>query len=223
MSLETIAFHKRTFFPSSSNAFISNVFNPNQIYFASGSKLVLYDFILSKKIFRINTKGSKIIYLKQSLTDQDKMFILDLDNNLYQFKMSTKEVLSTYQLSKDKKYSMFEIINNRFIYCLSEDELLLTKIKISINAQGGDALEKMNEHQIHLPIFQQKNKNIANNKKNIKLSSNFIIINDSLIFSVDNQLIIYNLLTNESENIRFQKKITKINKINDDSICIGDS
>ena len=72
MSLETIAFHKRTFFPSSSNAFISDIFNSSQIYFASGSKLVSYDFILSKKIFRINTKGSKIIYLKQSLTDQDK-------------------------------------------------------------------------------------------------------------------------------------------------------
>ena len=223
MSLETITFHKRTFFPSSSNAFISNVFNPNQIYFASGSKLVLYDFTLSKKIFRINTKGSKILYLQQNLTDQDKMFILDLDNNLYQFKMSTKEVLCIYQLPKDKKYSLFEIINNRFIYCLSEEELLLTKIKISINGQGDDTLEKMNEHQIHLPLFQQKNKNANNNQKKIKLSSNFIIINDSLIFSVDNQLIIYNLLTNESENIRFQKKITKINKINDDSICIGDS
>lgn len=223
MSLETITFHKRTFFPSSSNAFISNVFNPSQIYFSSGSKLVLYDFILSKKIFRINTKGSKILYLKQSLTDQDKIFILDLDNNLYQFKMSTKEVLCTYQLPKDKKYSMFEIINNRFIYCLSEDELLLTKIKIAINGQGEDTLEKMNEHQIHLPIFQQKNKNNTNNQKKIKLSSNFIIISDSLIFSVDNQLIIYNLLTNESETIRFQKKITKINKINEDSICIGDS
>lgn len=223
MSLETITFHKRTFFPSSSNAFISNVFNPNQIYFASGSKLVLYDFIQSKKIFRINTKGSKILYLKQSLIDQDKMFILDLDNNLYQFKMSTKEVLCTYQLSKEKKYSMFEIINNKFIYCLSEDELLLTKIKITINDQGEDTLEKMNEHQIHLPIFQQKNKNMNNNQKKLKLSCNFIIINDSLIFSVDNQLIIYNLLTNESENIRFQKKITKINKINDDSLCIGDS
>ena len=223
MSLETITFHKRTFFPSSSNAFISNVFNPNQIYFASGSKLVLYDFTLSKKIFRINTKGSKILYLQQNLTDQDKMFILDLDNNLYQFKMSTKEVLCIYQLPKDKKYSLFEIINNRFIYCLSEEELLLTKIKIAINGQGDDTLEKMNEHQIHLPLLQQKNKNANNNQKKIKLSSNFIIINDSLIFSVDNQLIIYNLLTNESENIRFQKKITKINKINDDSICIGDS
>ena len=223
MSLETITFHKRTFFPSSSNAFISNVFNPNQIYFASGSKLVLYDFTLSKKIFRINTKGSKILYLQKNLTDQDKMFILDLDNNLYQFKMSTKEVLCIYQLPKDKKYSLFEIINNRFIYCLSEEELLLTKIKIAINGQGDDTLEKMNEHQIHLPLLQQKNKNANNNQKKIKLSSNFIIINDSLIFSVDNQLIIYNLLTNESENIRFQKKITKINKINDDSICIGDS
>jgi hypothetical protein len=103
MSLETISFHKRTFFPTSSNALISNIFNPNQVYFASGSKLVLYDFVLSKKIFRINTKGSKILYLKQSLIDQDKMFILDLDNNLYQYRMSTKEVLCTYQLAKDKK------------------------------------------------------------------------------------------------------------------------
>ena len=169
MSLEAITFHKSTFFPSSSNAFISNVFNPNQIYFASGSKLVLYDFTLSKKIFRINTKGSKILYLQQNLTDQDKMFILDLDNNLYQFKMSTKEVLCIYQLPKDKKYSLFEIINNRFIYCLSEEELLLTKIKIAINGQGDDTLEKMNEHQIHLPLLQQKNKNANNNQKKIKL------------------------------------------------------
>ena len=223
MSLETITFHKRTFFPSSSNAFISDIFNPNQIYFASGSKLVLYDFTLSKKLFRINTKGSKILYLKQSLTDQDKMFILDLDNCLYLYKMSTKEVLCTYQLPKDKKYTMFEIINNKIIYCLSENELLLTKIKITINDEGQDVLEKINEHQIKLQIFQQKNKNnINNDSKKIILSSNFIIINDSIIFSVDNELIFYNLLTNESENIHFQKKITKITKINDDSICLGD-
>ena len=226
MSLETISFHKRTFFPSSSNAFISNIFNPNQIYFASGSKLVLYDFIASKKIFRINTKGSKIIYLKQSLIDQDKIFILDLDNNLYQFKMSTKEVLCTYQLQKDKKYSMFEIIENKYIYCISEDELLLTKIKITINDEGQDILEKINEYQIQLQIFSQKNKsknNINNNNTKNKLTSNFMIMNDLIFFSINNELIIYNLLTNESENIRFQKKITKITKINDDSICIGDS
>ena len=220
MSLETIAFHKRTFFPSSSNAFISNIFNPSQIYFASGSKLVSYDFILSKKIFRINTKGSKIIYLKQSLTDQDKMFILDLDNNLYQFKMSTKEVLCTYQLPKDKKYSMFEIINNKIIYSISDDELFLTKIKISVNDEGNDILEKISESQIKIPNFSQINKN---NIKTIKISTNFVVINDLIIFGVDNELIIYSTLINETENIRFQKKITRITKINDDSICLGDS
>ena len=220
MSLETISFHKRTFFPTSSNALIPNVFNPSQIYFASGSKLVLYDFVLSKKIFRINTKGSKILYLRQSLTDQDKMFILDLDNNIYLYKMSTKEVLCIYKLPKDKKYSMFEIINNKFIYCISEDELLLTKIKITINDEGQDILEKISEHQINLKLLNKKNKNINDNRK---LSSNFIIIEDLIIFSVDNELIIYNTITNESDNIRFQKKITKLAKINDDSICIGDS
>ena len=223
MSLETITFHKRTFFPSSSNAFIQNIFNPNQIYFASGTKLVLYDFILSKKIFRINTKGSKIIYLRQCLNDQDKIFILDLDNSLYLFKMSSKEVLCTYQLPKDKKYSMFELVNNRFIYCISED-LLLTKIKIAINDEGYDILEKINEYKIQLQLTAKSKSNINNKTvSNIKLSTNFIIMNDLIIFCIDNVLIIFNLLNNESENIRFQKKITKIARINDDSICIGDS
>ena len=223
MSLETITFHKRTFFPSSSNAFIQNIFNPNQIYFASGTKLVLYDFILSKKIFRINTKGSKIIYLRQCLNDQDKIFILDLDNSLYLFKMSSKEVLCTYQLPKDKKYSMFELVNNRFIYCISED-LLLTKIKIAINGEGHDILEKINEYKIQLQLTAKSKSNINNKSvSNIKLSTNFIIMNDLIIFCIDNVLIIFNLLNNESENIRFQKKITKIARINDDSICIGDS
>ena len=223
MSLETITFHKRTFFPSSSNAFIQNIFNPNQIYFASGTKLVLYDFILSKKIFRINTKGSKIIYLRQCLNDQDKIFILDLDNSLYLFKMSSKEVLCTYQLPKDKKYSMFELVNNRFIYCISED-LLLTKIKIAINGEGHDILEKINEYKIQLQLTAKSKSNINNKSvSNIKLSTNFIIMNDLIIFCIDNVLIIFNLLNNESENIGFQKKITKIARINDDSICIGDS
>ena len=53
--------------------------------------------------------------------------------------MSSKEVLCIYQLPKDKKYSMFELINNRFIYCISED-ILLTKIKITINGEGHDIL-----------------------------------------------------------------------------------
>ena len=148
------------------------------------------------------------------------MFILDLDNNLYQFKMSTKEVLCTYQLPKDKKYSMFEIINNKIIYSISDDELFLTKIKISVNDEGNDILEKISESQIKIPNFSQINKN---NIKTIKISTNFVVINDLIIFGVDNELIIYSTLINETENIRFQKKITRITKINDDSICIGDS
>ena len=111
MSLETITFHKRTFFPSSSNAFITNKYNPNQIYFAAGSKLILYDFIESKKIFRINTRGAKIIFLKQSSTNSDHIFILDIDNIIYLFKISTKEILCSYQLPKDKRFQRFEIIS----------------------------------------------------------------------------------------------------------------
>ena len=221
MSLETISFHKRTFFPSSSNAFISNTFNPNQIYFACGSKLVLYDFTLSQKIFRINTKGTKILFLRQDLTDQDKMYILDLDNTIYIYKMSTKEVLSTYQLPKDKKYSMFEIVDNKFIYCISQDNFILTKIKIALNEKGGHILEKISEQHIKLQLISNNKKNSNQNKS--KMSNNFIIMNDYLIFGLDNELIIYNLLTNDYDNIRFQKKITKLIKINEESICIGDS
>jgi WD40 repeat protein len=128
---------------------------------------------------------------------------------------------------KDKKYSSFEIINNKFIYIISQDELLLTKIKITINEEGQDTFEKIFEYRIQFQmIISQKNKNNngnANIPNNFKLSSNFLIINDLLIFGVDNELIINNLHTNESENIRFQKKITKIIRINDDSICVGDS
>ena len=221
MSLETISFHKRTFFPSSSNAFISNTFNPHQIYFACGSKLVLYDFTLSQKIFRINTKGTKILFLRQDLTDQDKMYILDLDNTIYIYKMSTKEVLSTYQLPKDKKYSMFEIVDNKFIYCISQDNFILTKIKIALNEKGGHILEKISEQHIKLQLISNNEKNSNQNKA--KMSNNFIIMNDYLIFGLDNELIIYNLLTNDYDNIRFQKKITKLIKINEESICIGDS
>ena len=170
MSLEKITFHKRTFFPSSSNAFIPNIYNPNQIYFAAGSKLILYDFIESKKIFRINTRGAKIIYLKQSLTDADQMFILDIDNIIYLFKMSTKEVLCSYQLPKDKKFHQFEIINNKFIYLISEESLLLIKIKIGINEEGKDNLEKMKEHQIKINL--NNNKSTLNiNQKNYQVTS----------------------------------------------------
>ena len=220
MSLETITFHKRTFFPSSSNAFIPNIYNYNQIYFASGSKLVLYDFIESKKIFRINTRGAKIIYLKQSETDSDIMFILDIDNIIYMFKISTKEVLCSYQLAKDKKYHQFEIINNKFIYFISEEGLILTKIKIGINDEGKYILEKMKENQIKIDL------NNKNSKPDIlpkRLSSNFIIINDLLILGLNKLLIIYNILTEEIEKIPFQKKILKMTKISEDSISLGDS
>ena len=220
MSLETVTFHKRTFFPSSSNAFIPNLYNPNQIYFAAGSKLILYDFIESKKIFRINSRGAKIIYLKQSTTDSDIMFILDIDNILYLYKMSNKEVLCSYQLPKDKKFNQFEIINNKFIYLVSEESLSLIKIKIGINDEGKDILEKIKENQIKININNTNSKLNPNPKK---LSSNFIIMNDLLILGINKILLIYNLLTEETEQIPFQKKILKIIKINSDSIALGDS
>ena len=221
MSLESITFHKRTFFPSSSNAFIQNIYNSNQIYFAAGSKLILYDFIESKKIFRINTRGAKIIYLKQSSTDSDIMYILDIDNIIYSFKMSTKEVLCSLQLAKDKKYHKFEIVNNKFIYFVSEEGLFLTKIKIGINDEGKDILEKVKEHQIKI----SSNNSNSNSKQDIiskKSSSNFIIINDFLFFALNKLLIIYNFLSEEIEQIPFQKKILKIIKTSEDSIALGD-
>ena len=220
MSLETITFHKRTFFPSSSNAFIPNLYNPNQIYFAAGSKLILYDFNESKKIFRINSRGAKIIFLKQSIADSDNIFILDIDNIIYLYKISIKEILCSYQLPKDKKYHQFEIINNKFIYFISEEGLFLTKLKIGINEEGKDTLEKMKEYQIKIPLNNTNSKSVPNTKK---ISSNFIIINDLLIFGLNKLLLFYNLITEEMEQIPFQKKILKIIKITDDSIALGDS
>ena len=76
--------------------------------------------------------------MKQSLADSDIMYILDIDNIIYSFKMSTKEVLCSLQLAKDKKYHKFEIVNNKFIYFVSEEGLFLTKIKIGINDEGKD-------------------------------------------------------------------------------------
>ena len=220
MSLETITFHKRTFFPSSSNAFISNIYNSNQIFFAAGSKLILYDFIESKKIFRINTRGAKIIFLRQSMTDSDLMFILDIDNIIYLFKISTKEVLCSYQLPKDKKFHEFEIINNKFIYFVSEEGLYLIKIKIGINEDGKDIFEKMKEYQLKISL---NNNNSKSNFTPKKLTSNFLIISDLLILGINKFLLIYDLLTDEIEQIPFQKKILKITKIKEDSIALGDS
>ena len=220
MSLETITFHKRTFFPSSSNAFISNIYNSNQIFFAAGSKLILYDFIESKKIFRINTRGAKIIFLRQSMTDSDLMFILDIDNIIYLFKISTKEVLCSYQLPKDKKFHEFEIINNKFIYFVSEEGLYLIKIKIGINEDGKDIFEKMKEYQLKISL---NNNNSKSNFTPKKLTSNFLIMSDLLILGINKFLLIYNLLTDEIEQIPFQKKILKITKIKEDSIALGDS
>ena len=220
MSLETITFHKRTFFPSSSNAFISNIYNSNQIFFSAGSKLILYDFIESKKIFRINTRGAKIIFLRQSMTDSDLMFILDIDNIIYLFKISTKEVLCSYQLPKDKKFHEFEIINNKFIYFVSEEGLYLIKIKIGINEDGKDIFEKMKEYQLKISL---NNNNSKSNFTQKKLTSNFLIMSDLLILGINKFLLIYNLLTDEIEQIPFQKKILKITKIKEDSIALGDS
>ena len=130
---------------------------------------------------------------------------------IYKFKIITK--------FKDKKYHQFEIINNKFIYFISEEGLFLTKLKIGINEEGKDTLEKMKEYQIKIPLNNTNSKSVPNPKK---ISSNFIIINDLLIFGLNKLLLFYNLITEEMEQIPFQKKILMIIKITDDSIALGD-
>ena len=154
------------------------------------------------------------------MTDSDLMFILDIDNIIYLFKISTKEVLCSYQLPKDKKFHEFEIINNKFIYFVSEEGLYLIKIKIGINDDGKDIFEKMKEYQLKISL---NNNNSKSNFTPKKLTSNFLIISDLLILGINKFLLIYNLLTDEIEQIPFQKKILKITKIKEDSIALGDS
>ena len=96
----------------------------------------------------------------------------------------------------------------------------MIKIKLGINDEGKDTLEKIKENQIKININNTNSKLNPNPKK---LSSNFIIMNDLLILGINKILLIYNLLTEETEQIPFQKKILKIIKINSDSIALGDS
>ena len=132
------------------------------------------------------------------------MFILDIGNIIYLFKISTKEVLCSYQLTRDKNYHQFEIINNKFIYFISEEGLIFTKIKIGINDDGKFVLEKIKENQIKIDL---NNKNSITDIIPKRLSSNFIIINNLLILGLNKLLIIYNILTEEIEIIPFKKNI----------------
>ena len=111
-----LTFHKKTFFPSSKYGFEFNYFNSNQIYFTSGNKLILYNFEEEKKIFRINTRGKKIIKINQSLIDNDIIYILDIENVFYQFKISTKEILIQYELNKKNYILIFKIVEMKNIF-----------------------------------------------------------------------------------------------------------
>ena len=149
MSFQQINFHKKTFFPSSSKALEFNIFNSNQIYFSSGNKLVLYDFIENKKIFRINVRGKTIISFTQNINDNDSIYILDIENIIYKFKISNKEVECEYQLNKNRKYSEFKLINNKYFYFLSENDSYLTKLEITLLENGKNHFILNTEYQIN--------------------------------------------------------------------------
>ena len=227
MSFQQINFHKKTFFPSSSKALEFNIFNSNQIYFSSGNKLVLYDFIENKKIFRINVRGKTIISFTQNINDNDSIYILDIDNIIYKFKISNKEVECEYQLNKNRKYSEFKLINNKYFYFLSENDSYLTKLEITLLENGKNHFILNTEYQINeistqnnLISLKEKEKEKILQKKTKK--KNLQIKEDTLLYSNGNLLIIHNLISKTTNQIEFQKPITKIIYINEDSVCLSD-
>ena len=198
MSFQQINFHKKTFFPSSSKALEFNIFNSNQIYFSSGNKLVLYDFIENKKIFRINVRGKTIISFTQNINDNDSIYILDIDNIIYKFKISNKEVECEYQLNKNRKYSEFKLINNKDFYFLSENDSYLTKLEITLLENGKNNFIQNSEYQIN-EISTQNNLISLKEKEKEKIlqkntkKKNLQIKEDTLLYSNGNLLIIHNL------------------------------
>ena len=227
MSFQQINFHKKTFFPSSSKALEFNIFNSNQIYFSSGNKLVLYDFIENKKIFRINVRGKTIISFTQNINDNDSIYILDIENIIYKFKISNKEVECEYQLNKNRKYSEFKLINNKYFYFLSENDSYLTKLEITLLENGKNHFILNTEYQINeistqnnLISLKEKEKEKILQKKTKK--KNLQIKEDTLLYSNGNLLIIHNLISKTTNQIEFQKPITKIIYINEDSVCLSD-
>ena len=227
MSFQQINFHKKTFFPSSSKALEFNIFNSNQIYFSSGNKLVLYDFIENKKIFRINVRGKTIISFTQNINDNDSIYILDIDNIIYKFKISNKEVECEYQLNKNRKYSEFKLINNKYFYFLSENDSYLTKLEITLLENGKNNFIQNSEYQIN-EISTQNNLISLKEKEKEKIlqkntkKKNLQIKEDTLLYSNGNLLIIHNLISKTTNQIEFQKPITKIIYINEDSVCLSD-
>ena len=214
---EQLIYHKKTFFPSSYLAAQFYNFNSEQIYFSSGNKLILFDVIKNEKIFRINLKGKKIIYFSQSDIDNDELFVLDIDNCFYQFKISTKEVVSSLQLNKENKYYTFQKINNK-IYFYNNFSLSIAEIVLT---DKGTEIKLVKEYSI---LSQKIQSNIVKEKDSLNKPCQFSIKNDILITSYENILLVHNLVNKSTTQINFYKKITTLSFLSDDySICLGDS
>ena len=212
----SLTFHKKTFFPSSENGFEFNYFNSNQIYFTSGNKLILYDFIEEKKIFRINTRGKKIIKITQSLIDNDLIYILDIENVFYQFKISTKEILNEFELNKKKLYFNFQLSRDeKYFYFISSDLQLIQIEKIFDKKFIFKKIKEiylLNENELK-KYHEDKCKNFTLDLEN----------NSFILCSINNDLILYDMIKNEVKKFNFQKKITSINIANNNNtITIGD-
>ena len=217
---EQLTYHKKTFFPSSYLAAQFYNFNSEQIYFSSGNKLILFDVIKNEKIFRINLKGKKIIYFSQSDIDNDELLVLDIDNCFYQFKISTKEVVSSLQLNKDNKYYTFQKINNK-IYFYNNFTLSIAEIVLT---DKGTEIKLVKEYSI---LSQKIQSSIVKDKDSLNKPCQFSIKNDILITSYENILLVHNLVSKNTTQINFYKRITTLSFVNssDDSysICLGDS
>ena len=164
---EQLVYHKKTFFPSSYLAAQFYNFNSEQIYFSSGNKLILFDVIKNQKIFRINLKGKKIIYFSQSDIDNDELFVLDIDNCFYQFKISTKEVVSSLQLNKENKYYTFQKINNK-IYFYNNFSLSIAEIVLT---DKGTEIKLVKEYSI---LSQKIQSSIVKEKDSLNKPCQFI-------------------------------------------------
>ena len=201
MENSLLTFHKKTFFPSSENGFEFNYFNTNQIYFTSGNKLILYDFIEEKKIFRINTRGKKIIKITQSLFDNDIIYILDIENVFYQFKISTKEILNEFELNKKKLYFNFQLSRDeKYFYFISSDLQLIQIEKIFDKKFLFKKIKEiylLNENELK-KYHEDKCKNFTLDLEN----------NSFILCSINNDLILYDMIKNEVKKFNFQKKIT---------------
>ncbi|MCQ2817768.1 MAG: hypothetical protein MJ252_10930 [archaeon] len=211
----TFIYHKKTFFPSATQAIEFNEQDSSQLYFSSGNKLVLLNHLTNEKLFRINTRGKKILSFLNDSECPGMIYILDLDNYFYKFKIDSKEVISFYKLDPNKKYSTFKKDKNKF-YFLNELNYELICLEIS-QTEEGEKINKVFEKQILVDnLDKEKQKNIF-----FELKNNYIIT------AFGRFLIIYNLTTNNINKIEYQKRLScgifgnKYNQ-NDYSIFLGD-